>query len=361
MLIKIPFPYQAEVKVGRARNSEKMKLLGDTEVIVREIHSDEAPIALWWTAPDLNVDLQVAIRSVDGDLYHPIFLQESRDQLDCDYARSTEDFLRKVRKQRHAGLRDVLAKPRLITGAAFADVLARGVTGTTMQGHGSTRVADAPPEDIRRPEDANVRHILNSDIEAQAAKIAQFADGLLIIDGIAHRKIAQPGLRVNGRYPSIDTAYEPDASIYAVDRIYQIDRFSEALDDVKGRTGSVRDQMAPPDIVRPDLLDLSDPLGAAARATAAFIVHRQSQDDHRGGRRGPAIASYDIDVIKAWIDVRDADRSQTSAVMAALVRYREASGDQGMLHESTQMIERLIERNGQLDEPMMLTQTEPAP
>lgn len=333
MLISIPFTYAADVKEGRARNSTRVNLAATADVLVREIKAEDAPIALWWTPSDLQMSHQTAVRVANGQLWQPM-LQDDGIRVEEPEESASVRSQGRARKASYRG--KVISRPRLVTGAGLKAHL--GCAGLlNIGGVGETLLVSGALLPAKSEKEPSIRDIANDDRTKELAKVSRVMAKVCLIDGVAHRSIDLPIIRIgSGPYGDLEFAYGYESWHENAAHIRQIDQF----DDAKAHLLSLRDKgrrvtLLPPEIVRPDLLDLSDPLKPAALCLATQIVAKMSQSESSGWRpyRTPRVSGYPIDVIVAFMKVRDAHISREPEQIAeAIGEFAVACEPHGTLH-----------------------------
>lgn len=334
MLISIPFTYAAKAKEGRARNSTSLNLAATSDVLVREIQPEEAPIALWWTPADLQMSHQTALRASDGILWQPILqddgirLEEPADDVVC--ARS----MGRARRASHSG--KLLSRPRLVTGDGLKAHLQQAGLHN-LGGPGTTRLISGALLGAKSESDPTIRDISDDDRLKELAKIGREMAKICLIGGVAHRAIDLPLIKIgSGPYGDLEFAYGYEAWHENAAQIRQIDQFQDAktyLVSLRGKGHRVT--CTPPEIVRADLLDLRQPLKPAALSLAAQIITKLSQRDSSGWRPygAPRVSGYPVEVIVAFMRVRDAHAARDVSLIAeALGEFAEATEPHGTLH-----------------------------
>lgn len=346
MLISIPFTYAANAKEGRARNSTRLTLTASFDVLVREIQPDDAPIAVWWTPGDLQMSHQTALRAADGILWQPILqddgirLEEPADDVVC--ARS----MGRARRASHSG--KLLSRPRLVTGEGLKAHLQRAGLHN-LGGPGTTRLISGALLGAKSESDPTIRDISDDDRSKELAKIGREMAKICLIGGVAHRAIDLPLIKIGSDpYGDLEFAYGYEAWHENAAQIRQIDQFDDAkayLVSLRGKGHRV--STLPPEIVRPDLIDLRQPLKPAALSLAAQIVAKLSQTDSSGWRPygSPRVSGYPVEVIIAFMKVRDAYAARDiDAIAEAIGELAEASEPHGTLHgfyaEATAFVKR---------------------
>jgi hypothetical protein len=334
MLISIPFTYAANAKEGRARNSTRLTLAATSDVLVREISPDEAPIAVWWTPGDLQMSHQTALRVANGLLWQPLLqddgirLEEPPDDVVC--ARS----MGRARRSNSSG--KLLSRPRLVTGEGLKAHLQRAGL-QNLGGPGTTRLISGALLSAKSETDPSIRDIGDDDRSKELAMVGREMAKICLIGGVAHRAIDLPLIKIGaGPYGDLEFAYGYEAWHENAAQIRQIDQFEDAkayLVSLRGKGHRV--SFLPPEIVRPDLLDLREPLMPAAMSLAAQIVTKLSQRDSTGWRPygSPRVSGYPVDVIVGFMKVRDAHAARDTTLIAqALGEFAEATEPHGTLH-----------------------------
>lgn len=334
MLISIPFTYAADAKEGRARNSTRLALTAISDVLVREIQLDEAPIAVWWTPGDLQMSHQTALRAADGLLWQPLLqddgirLDEPPDEVVCSRS------MGRARRTSHSG--KLLSRPRLVTGDGLKAHLQRAGLHN-IGGPGTTRLISGSLLSAKSENDPTIRDIADDDRSKELAKIGREMAKICLIGGVAHRAIDLPLIKIgSGPYGDLEFAYGYEAWHENAAQIRQIDQFEDAkayLISLRGKGHRV--SFLPPEIVRPDLLDLRQPLMPAALSLAAQIVAKLSQTDSSGWRAygSPRVSGYPVEVIVAFMKVRDAHAARdVDAIAEAIGEFAEATEPHGTLH-----------------------------
>ena len=307
MLLKTPYLFTAKVLLARSRTHKEMTLRDSVDVKFAEAPAVEAPVALWWTPPEVSNELQMAIRWYDGALWHPLVMGsiegESLENLDA-YLRETGQPFSKQRAEGSYREQTPRPKIRLFTRSSFEEFVGAGL------GDGSTISPIAASSNGSCGEGSDISGINFKEIDFSArdacrAQIARFAADTLLIDGVPHRRVPQPVIVI--RYFSsyaLDFGHGDDLAIGMPEEIRQINKFEdavEALNRISG--GAATDYLTPPEIVRPDLLDLADPLHSATCAVTERILLEGTLTDSEG--ESP-LANHVPAVARAFVELRDA-------------------------------------------------------
>jgi len=353
-IIKIPFTFSTDVKLARSRQAKRLTLLTETEVLVEEIAAADAPVALWWTCPQIAANYQVAVRSFNGALWHPVIYGEDENVA----APPAEGFLRQVVLEsppddnvtERYGAHKVLNHPTLLSKAAFLAVLAESRNLSNFQRIRLNAPAEPDWRDanVQRLNELSIKEIDNTPLKEQCAAIAKFAEGIALIDGVAHRRIAQPLIAMTmGVYPNLEFTFA-DSWESEPELLHQINEFDTVAAKIEELADwrNIRENVAAPEIVRPDLLDLDDPLKSATKRTAERVVSDQEGINNAGYERTSVISRHSLDVILAWMNVRDAvaANAPTQELLDKLKAFRTAADGVGMLMNLSEKIDRLLER-----------------
>ncbi len=326
MILDIAFEYSATI-IPKGKRAEQAVTLGSsTSLEVAETSSAEAPVAAWWTPPhSSSLDgkepgPRTAIRLLPDGLAQPVYRVGG--------AGGGEAFVR--------------PGPNGEVPLGRADVVAGMHVDSFLAGHAwkprektdvHARKGDLPPG-TRVVEDRE---------SSMAAQIRKLLGGLVLVDGVLHRRVATPVLEAD--------PYERRASIATLDRsafiadptmVYRLDQWDLAVS--LGQRPSGRAQVPPPEVILPHAFAF-DEARQMARGTAENIatMGNRGRDDRR-----PPLSRLPTRLLAAWVDVRDAANANgdTEVILRALGEFGEALAEtpMGGLEAERAMVTRCLER-----------------
>lgn len=351
MIVNVPFAYDAQVVYQGKRSVESVTLTAETPCLVQSTAAESAPIAAWFS---LSRDAHFAIRSFEGKLYRPV-VQDEDHVTRC----TRHGFGSLPRPVDESGAVRRTPDPIYDIALASSEALASRLS------KGMLRLNSDQPEqrDYARLEDLPIRRVEMSHREAVAENVQKFVSQYLVIDDVVYRSTPCPIYWVdfvgNGK---VTPTFAGSAVYGGGSGIYGIESHEEALEAFRGYLVSRNrwddrseeawstksewfDIPLPPEIIRPELLDM-DVMGHALDCTVANVIRRMSDPSVRWGET--RLAGLPKEAVMAYGVFRDAakalDVTGPEPVLVALAELKPTLSPHGTLSDIEDDIGALLAR-----------------